>query len=384
MISKKTNFGTKAVHAGVSPDPVSGAVMTPIYQTSTYAQEAPGKHLGYEYGRTHNPTRQALENSLSALENAKYSTTFASGLAATDAVMKYFKPGDHILAFNDLYGGTYRLFKTVFEKYGIEFSFEDFSNAENIEEYLKPNTKMVWLETPTNPLLKIIDIESVASCLKEKEILTIVDNTFASPFNQTPLDLGADVVVHSITKYIAGHSDVIMGSISTNNDVFAEHCTYIQNSTGAVPSPHDCFLVLRGIKTLHIRGERQAYNAQKLAENLKNHPKVEKVFYPGLEEHEGHNIAKKQMRTSGGMLSIVLKEFDFEQTTKVLSKTRVFTLAESLGGVESLIGHPASMTHASIPKEEREKNGVLDNLIRLSVGIEDIEDIIADVNMALD
>jgi cystathionine beta-lyase len=377
-------FGTKAIHAGVEPDPVTGAIMTPIYQTSTYVQDGIGKHKGYEYSRTHNPTRTALQNALAALENGKYGICFASGLAATDAVLKLLKPGDEVIATNDLYGGTYRIFKTIFEPFGIKFTFLPLQEAGILKKHLHEKVKMVWLETPTNPTLNIIDIAQIKKDLGENDnIILAVDNTFASPYLQNPLDLGADLVVHSVTKYLAGHSDVVMGAVITNNDHLASELYRIQNSCGAVPGPQDCFLVLRGIKTLHVRMQRHCENAQSIAEFLINHPLVDKVYYPGLEIHPNHEIAKKQMKNFGGMISFTLKDNTLDAAKKVVENLKIFSLAESLGGVESLVGHPATMTHASIPKEEREKAGVTDSLIRLSVGIEDIDDLIKDLESAL-
>ncbi len=377
-------FGTKAIHAGVEPDPVTGAIMTPIYQTSTYVQDGIGKHKGYEYSRTHNPTRTALQNALAALENGKYGICFASGLAATDAVLKLLKPGDEVIATNDLYGGTYRIFKTIFEPFGIKFTFLPLQEAGILKKHLHEKVKMVWVETPTNPTLNIIDIAQIKKDLGENDhIILAVDNTFASPYLQNPLDLGADLVVHSVTKYLAGHSDVVMGAVITNNDHLASELYRIQNSCGAVPGPQDCFLVLRGIKTLHVRMQRHCENAQSIAEFLINHPLVDKVYYPGLEIHPNHEIAKKQMKNFGGMISFTLKDNTLDAAKKVVENLKIFSLAESLGGVESLVGHPATMTHASIPKEEREKAGVTDSLIRLSVGIEDIDDLIKDLESAL-
>ena len=376
-------FATKAIHAGVSPDPTTGAIMTPIYQTSTYVQESPGKHKGYEYSRTHNPTRTALQQALAALENGKHGICYSSGLGATDAVLKLFKPGDEIIATNDIYGGTYRIMRRVFEPYGINFHFVDMSDIEQVEQVINQQTKMIWIETPTNPLLKIIDIEAITSIAKAKNILTIVDNTFASPYLQNPLDLGADIVMHSVTKYLGGHSDTVMGALMLNDDELAKQLAFIQNACGAVPGPQDCFLVLRGIKTLHVRMQRHCENAMKMAQWLYEHPKVGKVYYPGLESHIGHEIAKRQMRDFGGMVSFELKGDVYEEAVKVMESLQVFSLGESLGGVESLCTHPASMTHASIPKEEREKAGLKDTLIRLSVGIEDITDLIEDVRQAI-
>ncbi|MEQ8358791.1 MAG: cystathionine gamma-synthase [Cytophagales bacterium] len=376
-------FGTKAIHAGIEPDPVTGAVMTPIYQTSTYAQSAPGDHKGYEYSRTHNPTRTALQNNLAALENAKHGLCFASGMAAVDAIVKLLKPGDEVVSTNDLYGGTYRIFTKVFAQYGIKFKFISMANIEAIEEAITSNTKLIWVETPTNPLLNIIDIQAVCKIAGSKNILTVVDNTFATPYLQNPLDLGADMVMHSVTKYLAGHSDVVMGAILLNSDKLHEDLSFIQNSCGGVPGPQDCFLTLRGLKTLHIRMQRHCENGKVIADFLHNHSSVNRVYWPGIPTHVNHEIAKKQMKDFGGMISFTLKNDKIEVALDVLKKLKLFTLAESLGGVESLSGHPASMTHASIPKEEREKAGLKDTLIRLSVGIEDAEDLVNDLNQAI-
>jgi cystathionine beta-lyase len=354
-MEKYTKFATKAVHAGVEPDPLTGAIMTPIYQTSTYVQESPGKHKGYEYSRTHNPTRTALQASLAALENAHYGICYASGLAATDSVIKLLSPGDEVLATNDLYGGTYRIFTKVFEKLGIKFRFISMHNAETVAKEISSNTKMLWIETPTNPLLNIIDIKTIAQAAKQKGVLCVVDNTFATPYLQNPLDLGADLVVHSVTKYLAGHSDVVMGAIVTNSEELKSQLTFLQNACGAVPGPQDCFLVLRGIKTLHLRMKAHCENASQLAIFLTQHPKVDKVYYPGLPSHPNHHVAKSQMRGFGGMISFTLKGDDLQASIKVLEKLTLFSLAESLGGVESLCGHPATMTHASIPKEEKKQ-----------------------------
>lgn len=374
---------TKTIHAGVSPDPVSGAIMTPIYQTSTYVQEAPGKHKGYEYARTQNPTRDALQNNLAALENARFGVAFSSGLAAVDAIIKLLSPGDEVIASNDLYGGTYRLFRKIFEKYGIRFHFTEMAETEDIRKLINKNTRLIWIETPTNPMLNIIDIKAVCGLARERGIQTVVDNTFASPYLQNPMDLGADMVMHSATKYLGGHSDVVLGAVLCSDEALAEALYFIQNSSGAVPGPQDCFLVLRGIKTLHVRMDRHCENGRAIAAFLKNHEKVEKVYWPGFSDHPKHQVAAAQMRDFGGMISFTLKGNRFEDAHKVLSNTKLFALAESLGGVESLIGHPASMTHAAIPKEEREKSGVVDSLIRLSVGIEHKDDLIADLEMAL-
>lgn len=377
-------FGTKAIHAGVRPDPSTGAIMTPIYQTSTYVQTSPGAHKGYEYSRTHNPTRTALQDSLAALENGKYGLCFASGLASADAVIKLLKPGDEVICSNDLYGGSYRIFTKVFANYGIKFHFVGMEDVGNIAQYINENTKMMWIETPSNPMMQIIDIEGVVAVAKQHGIKVVVDNTFSTPYLQTPLDLGADIVTHSLTKYIAGHSDVVMGALILNDKELAEQLAFIQNACGAVPGPQDCFLVLRGIKTLHVRMQRHCENGHKIAHYLKSHPKVDAVNWPGFESHPNHDIAKKQMRDFGGMISFTLKGDAVEDAVAVLEKFKLFSLAESLGGVESLSGHPATMTHASIPKEEREKVGLKDSLIRLSVGIEDAEDLIEDLKQALD
>ncbi len=376
-------FGTKAIHAGAEPDPSTGAIMVPIYQTSTYVQEAPGKNKGYEYARSQNPTREALEEALAVLENGKFGLCFGSGVAATDAVIKLLAPGDEVIAASDMYGGTYRLFTKIFEKFGIRFHFVDMSDVTNIAKLINSNTKLIWLETPTNPLMNIVDIEAVTKLVKGKNILVCVDNTFASPYLQTPLDLGANIVMHSATKYLGGHSDVIHGCLVMNDKELRDKLYFIQKSCGAVPGPQDCFLVLRGIKTLHVRMERHSENGVKIAHFLRNHPKVGKVYWPGFEDHPGYTIAKKQMRSFGGMISFTLKDESVDAAIKVLSSTRLFSLAESLGGVESLINHPASMTHASIPREERIKNGLSDSLIRLSVGIEGVEDLIEDLKTAI-
>ncbi len=376
-------FGTKVIHAGLEPDPTTGAIMTPIYQTSTYVQAAPGNNKGYEYSRTHNPTRTALEKNLAALENGKFALCFGSGMASIDTLIKILRPGDEVVSTNDLYGGTYRIFTKLFAPYGIKFHFIGMENAANIEKYINANTKMIWLETPTNPMLNIIDIKAAAAISKKHKIVLVVDNTFASPYLQNPLNLGADVVMHSVTKYLGGHSDVVMGALILNDETLAQQLYFIQNSTGGVPGPQDCFLVLRGIKTLHLRMQRHCENGKVVAEFLKTHPKVDKVYWPGFSTHPNHAIAKAQMYDFGGMMSFTLKGNKMEDAHAFLSKTKLFSLAESLGGVESLCGHPASMTHASIPKEEREKTGIVDSLVRLSVGIEDIEDLIADLDQAL-
>lgn len=380
---KKYKLATKMIHAGVEPDPATGAIMTPIYQTSTYVQSAPGEHKGYEYSRTQNPTRHALEKSLAAIENGNHGLCFGSGMAATDAVIKLLAPGDEVIVANDLYGGTYRIMTKIFVNYGIKFHFIDMSDANNIRQYINSNTKMVWAETPTNPMLNIVDIAACAAIAKEHKLLLVVDNTFATPYLQNPLDLGADIVLHSATKYLGGHSDVVLGALIVNDDQLQERLAFIQNSCGAVPGPHDSWLVLRGIKTLHVRMQRHCENGEKIANFLRNHPKVGKVHWCGFEDHPNHEVAKKQMRGFGGMMSFTLKGDSLDAALEVLKKTQLFSLAESLGGVESLCGHPASMTHAAIPREERIKNGLADSLIRLSVGIEDADDLIADLNNAI-
>ncbi|MCW5900103.1 MAG: cystathionine gamma-synthase [Flavobacteriales bacterium] len=376
-------FATKAIHAGVEPDPATGAIMTPIYQTSTYVQDGPGGHKGYEYSRTHNPTRTALQNALAALENGKHGLCFSSGMASIDAIIKLLKPGDEVVSTNDLYGGTYRLFTKIFEGFGVKFHFVDMGDLRNVEAAMNSNTRLIWAETPTNPLLRIIDIAGLAAIAKKHGCLLGVDNTFASPYLQNPLDLGADLVMHSVTKYLGGHSDVVMGALVVKDDGLAERLAFIQNSSGATPGPMDCFLVLRGLKTLHLRMQRHCENGQAVAEFLARHPKVDKVYWPGFATHPNHDVAKRQMRGFGGMMSFTLKGDAMADATRVLSGTKLFALAESLGGVESLLGHPASMTHASIPREERIKNGLADTLIRLSVGLEDAEDLIADLEQAL-
>ncbi len=382
-MKKKLHFNSLTIHGGQAPDPAFGAVMPPVYMTSTYAQSAPGDHKGYEYSRTHNPTRTALEKNIAAIENGKHGMAFASGLAAMDAVMKLLQPGDEILATDDLYGGSYRLFTKVFEAYGLVFRFIPMRDTATVEKHITPKTKMFWVETTTNPMMNIIDIKGMAELAKAHNITLAVDNTFASPYLQQPLEFGADIVMHSATKYLAGHSDVILGSLVVNDDTLAERLRFIQNASGAVPSPMDCFLVLRGIKTLHVRMERHCENAAQIAAFLQQHPKIEQVYWPGFETHPNHTVAKQQMNAFGGMLSFVPEKSSFAMAQKIITSLKIFTLAESLGGVESLVGHPASMTHASIPKAIREKSGVVDALIRLSVGIEAVEDLIADLDQAL-
>jgi cystathionine gamma-lyase/cystathionine beta-lyase len=379
----KHKFGTKAIHAGADADPSTGAIMTPIFQTSTYVQESPGVNKGYGYARGKNPTREALQKNIAALENGKHCVCFSSGMGATDAVMRMLRPGDEVITGDDLYGGSYRMFTKIYENYGIKFHFINLTNADNIKKYINANTKLIWAETPTNPTMQIIDIAACSKIAKDNNLLLAVDNTFASPYLQNPLALGADIVMHSVTKYLGGHSDVVMGALVMNDDKLHEQIYFILNSCGANPGPMDCFLVMRGIKTLHLRMERHCFNGRKIAEFLKTHPKIEKVYWPGFTDHPNHEIAKKQMRDFGGMISIVLKDKTIENTFKVASSFGVFSLAESLGGVESLINHPATMTHASIPKAEREKSGVVDNLLRLSVGVEDVEDLIEDLKQAL-
>ncbi|MAR68247.1 MAG: cystathionine gamma-synthase [Crocinitomicaceae bacterium] len=376
-------FGTKAIHAGVEPDPSTGAIMTPIYQTSTYVQEGVGNHKGYEYSRTGNPTRNALENAIAQLENGKYGACFGSGMAAIDCLIKMLKPGDEVISTNDLYGGSYRIFTTVFEQFGIKFHFVPMGNLENVREKINSNTRLIWAETPTNPMMNIIDIKGLSKLAKEAGALLGVDNTFATPYLQTPLDLGADIVMHSVTKYLGGHSDVVMGALVTKNEQIAEEMYRIQNSSGAVCGPMDSFLVLRGLKTLHLRIQRHCENGKKIANFLNEHPKVDKVYWPGFAFHENHEVAKEQMRDFGGMISFTLIGNSMDDAYAVVKNVKLFSLAESLGGVESLIGHPATMTHASIPKEEREKSGVVDSLIRLSVGVEDADDLVEDLKQAL-
>ena len=375
-------FNTKAIHAGQHPESTSGAVMPPIFQTSTYAQAAPNDHQGYDYARVGNPTRTALEQLIAGLEGADQCACFASGVAAMDAILKYLKPGDHVIASNDLYGGSYRLFTQVFAPYGIDFSFVDMTDLSRVEATLRPSTKMVWIETPTNPLLRIVDISALSELARQADALSVVDNTFASPYLQRPLELGADVVMHSATKYLAGHSDVIHGAVASSHPEFMEALRFQVKTTGAVPGPMDCYLTLRGIKTLAVRVERAVSNAKTIAHWLHEHPKVSQVHYPGLEHHPGHELAKRQMDDFGAMISFTLSDDTQEAAAAFMSRTRYFTLAESLGGVESLISHPASMTHGSIPKEVREAAGLKDSLIRLSVGIEDIDDLIADLDAA--
>lgn len=379
----RMKFGTKAIHAGVQPDPATGAIMTPIYQTSTYVQDGVGNHKGYEYSRTQNPTRHALEKNIAAIENGKYGACFGSGLAAIDCVIKMLNPGDEVISTNDLYGGSYRIFKTIFEKYGIVFHFVDMQNTTEVERLTNENTKIIWVETPTNPMMNIIDIAAMAKIAKKTGALLCVDNTFATPYLQTPLDLGADIVMHSVTKYLGGHSDVIMGALVTSDEKIANEMYRIQNSSGAVTGPMDSFLVLRGIKTLHLRMQRHCENGEKIARFLKTNAKIDKVYWPGFESHPNHLVAKEQMRGFGGMISFTLLGNNLDKALEIVKKVKLFALAESLGGVESLIGHPATMTHASIPKEVREKSGVVDSLIRLSVGVEDVEDLIEDLQQAL-
>ena len=376
-------FTTKVIHAGVHPDPATGAIMTPIYQTSTYVQEEIGIHKGFEYSRTGNPTRAILENNLSAIEGGKFGACFGSGLAAIDAVIKMLNPGDEVISTNDLYGGSYRIFTTIFEKYGINFHFVNMMDVNTIQEQINSKTKLIWIETPTNPMMNIIDVRKVCKIAKESKIVVAVDNTFATPYLQRPLELGADLVMHSVTKYLGGHSDVVMGALITSNESIAKEIYRIQNSSGAVCGPMDSFLVLRGIKTLHLRMQRHCENGEKIARFLVNHPLIDKVYWPGLESHTNHEVAKNQMNGFGGMISFTLVGDDLDMAKKVVSNTELFTLAESLGGVESLIGHPSTMTHASIPKEERVKSGVVDSLIRLSVGVEDSTDLISDLENAL-
>ena len=376
-------FNTKLIHAGIKPDPTTGAIMTPIFQTSTYVQKSPGDHQGFEYARTQNPTRQALENNLAAIEMGRFGICFSSGMAAMDAVVKLLNQGDHIIASNDLYGGSYRLLTKIYNRFGIESSFIDLTHIDNLSRAIQANTKLIWVETPTNPLLNIVDIEAICAIAATNGIKVCVDNTFASPYLQTPLDLGADMVLHSATKYLGGHSDVIHGAVVTSDQSIAEQLYFVQNAAGAVPGPQDCFLILRGIKTLHLRMQRSCENASIIAHFLLDHPKVSHVFYPGFKNHKNHEVAQRQMRDYGAMISFDLNDNSLESANKVLSNTHLFLLAESLGGVESLIGHPASMTHASIPRRERIEAGLTDSLIRLSVGVEDVEDLINDLDKAL-
>lgn len=384
MSTQEMKFGTKAIHAGCEPDKATGAIMTPIYQTSTYVQKSPGDHKGFEYSRSSNPTRKALEDNIAALENGQYGLAFASGMAATDCIMKLLNPGDEVISTNDLYGGTYRLFTKVYQNYGVKFNFTSMSDFESIEDMINEKTKLIWIETPTNPMCNIIDIELAAMIAMKHDLKLVVDNTFASPYLQNPIDLGADIVMHSATKYLGGHSDVVLGAVVTNDEEIAEQLYFYQNSCGAVAGPNDAWLVLRGIKTLHLRMQRHSENGEKVAHYLRNHLKVDKVYWPGFEDHPTYEVAKRQMPNGfGGMMSFSLKSGTKEDAFKVLESCQVFTLAESLGGVESLIGHPVTMTHASIPKEEREKTGIVDSLIRLSVGIEDIDDLIGDLEQAL-
>ncbi len=376
-------FGTKALHAGIESDPTTGAIMTPIFQTSTYVQEYPGVHKGYAYARGKNPTRTALENNIAALENGAHALCFSSGMGAVDAVIKLLKPGDEVITGDDIYGGSYRMFSKIYEPFGIKFHYINLYEADNIQNYINANTKLIWAETPTNPTLKIVDIAAVSVIAKANNVILAIDNTFASPYLQNPLDLGADIVMHSATKYLGGHSDVVMGALVTNEKTLHERLAFILNSCGANPGPMDCFLVIRGIKTLHLRMKAHCENGKAVAQYLRNHPKIGKVYWPGFEDAAGHEIAKKQMRDFGGMVSFTLKGDDFEAAMRFATSVNIFTLAESLGGVESLVNHPATMTHASIPKEEREKAGVVDGLLRLSVGVEDIEDLISDIDQAL-
>ncbi|MBT8210226.1 MAG: cystathionine gamma-synthase [Eudoraea sp.] len=383
MSKEELRFNSKTIHGGQEPDKAYGAVMPPIYQTSTYAQSTPGGHKGYEYSRSANPTRTALERAMASIENGQYGLAFASGLSAIDAVVKLLKPGDEVISTNDLYGGSYRLFRQVFEQYGIRFHFMGLQDLDAIEAQINHRTQLIWVETPTNPMMNVVDIKGMASLAKKHNILLAVDNTFATPYLQRPLDLGADIVMHSATKYLGGHSDVVVGALVVSDKELADKLYFIQNASGAVCGPMDSFLVLRGIKTLHVRMQRHCDNGREIANYLKAHPKIAKVYWPGFEEHPNHEIAKNQMSDFGGMISFVPKSGTYKEAVAIVEKLRVFTLAESLGGVESLAGHPASMTHASIPREEREKSGVVDSLIRLSVGIEDVQDLIADLEQAL-
>jgi len=382
-MEKKLRFNSATIHGGQSPDPAYGAVMPPIYQTSTYAQTTPGGHKGFEYSRTHNPTRQALEKSLASIENGKHGLAFASGLAAMDAVMKLLQPGNEVISTNDLYGGSYRLFTKIFEGFGLKFHFVGMNDVAKVEAAINENTKLIWVETPTNPMMNVVDIEAIAQIAKKRKLLLAVDNTFASPYLQQPLNFGADIVMHSATKYLAGHSDVVLGSLVINDDDLHERLAFIQNASGAVPGPMDSFLTLRGIKTLHVRLQRHCENGRAVAEYLAAHPKIEKVYWPGFSSHPNHEVAKKQMNDFGGMLSFIPVGADHKAAIQIIENLKMLTFAESLGGVESLAGHPASMTHASIPKAEREKSGVVDALIRLSVGIEDVNDLIEDLEQAI-
>jgi cystathionine beta-lyase len=382
-MKKKMKFNTKAIHGGQILDPAYGSVMTPIYQTSTYAQTSPGKHKGYEYSRTHNPTRTNFEQSIASLENGNHGLAFSSGLAAIDAILKTLNPGDEIISTNDLYGGSYRLFRTIFEKYDLKFHFVNMEDLKSVEEKINSNTKLIWAETPTNPMMNVVDIKSMSILSKKNNILLCVDNTFATPFIQRPLDLGANIVMHSATKYIAGHSDVVIGAIVVNDSILNEKLSFIQNASGATPGPMDCFLTLRGIKTLHLRMQRHSENAEKIATFLKNHKKVSKVYWAGFKDHKNYEIAKNQMDAFGGMVSFIPADNTFESAKKIAENLNLFTLAESLGGVESLCCHPSSMTHASIPPEERKKSGLVESLLRLSVGVEDVDDLIDDLNQAI-
>ena len=382
-MAKKLRFNSATIHGGQQPDKAYGSVMPPIYQTSTYAQTTPGAHKGYEYSRTHNPTRTALECSIASIENAKHGLAFASGMAAMDTILKLFQPGDEIISTDDLYGGSYRLMTQIFEKYGLKIHFVNMENPDTVAQFLNDKTRLIWIETPTNPMMKVVDIRAIAALGKDHNALVAVDNTFASPYLQQPLDLGADIVLHSATKYLAGHSDTVLGLLVVNDDALQEKLAFIQNSGGAVPGPMDCFLTLRGIKTLHLRMQRHCENGAAVAIYLQHHPKIEKVYWPGLVDHPNHEVAKKQMNAFGGMLSFVHQGGDLKTTINIVENLELFTLAESLGGVESLAGHPASMTHASIPKAVREKSGVVDGLIRLSVGIEDVQDLIEDLDQAI-
>tara|TARA_A200000113_G_scaffold165963_1_gene150574 strand:- start:99 stop:1250 length:1152 start_codon:yes stop_codon:yes gene_type:complete len=382
-MAKKLRFNSATIHGGQQPDKAYGSVMPPIYQTSTYAQTTPGAHKGYEYSRTHNPTRTALERSIASIENAKHGLAFASGMAAMDTILKLFQPGDEIISTDDLYGGSYRLMTQIFEKYGLKIHFVNMENPDTVAQFLNDKTRLIWIETPTNPMMKVVDIRAIAALGKDHNALVAVDNTFASPYLQQPLDLGADIVLHSATKYLAGHSDTVLGLLVVNDDALQEKLAFIQNSGGAVPGPMDCFLTLRGIKTLHLRMQRHCENGAAVAIYLQHHPKIEKVYWPGLVDHPNHEVAKKQMNAFGGMVSFVPQGGDLQTTINIVENLKLFTLAESLGGVESLAGHPASMTHASIPKAVREKSGVVDGLIRLSVGIEDVQDLIEDLDQAI-